>query len=222
MHYEPFLPITASVPWVLGVFVGCLFVFHIALVQVWKLQAVSWKRVDYVWLGITALGLLGAVSEVRRMVADNQIATQRSILVSAYDDLRREIHFMTSAAVCRQFVRSEHSPQDFDAIQREYDSVCQFAKQLQSRVPSDPPADLQGLALTERPRVTDDVLRNILDGLDRESESYIRARRAFNQTLAATQRNSLDVTLVFLWPLLLAVALALRITKVTGEIRLQA
>lgn len=220
MQYEPFYPISANLPWVLGVFFASLLLFHVLLIWVLEVGAVTWKQIDYVWLAIAALGLLGAVSEVRRMVAQNQLGRQQSILTWAYEDLRREAEFMIGPAVCRQFVRSKYSRPDFDAIQQEYDAACQFARQMLTRLPSDPPPDLQGLRLADRPKVTDPVLQQVFEGLSREVESYLRARRAMDQTIAATKRTPLEDTLALFGPLLLAVALALRMTKVSGEIRM--
>ncbi len=222
MQYEPSFPITASVPWIIGVFFCSLVIFHVAFVRVLKLRAVTWKKLDYVWLGIAALGLLGAASEVRRTAAADQLSNQRSILNWAYDDLRREVGFMSGAAVCRHFVRTDYSGADFDAMQREYDAVCEFAKQLSTRLPAEPPPDLEALRLGDRPKTTDVILRYVFAGLDRESGSYLHARRALDQTVAASQRTVGEKTLGVLGPLLLAIALALRITKVSGEIRLQA
>lgn len=151
----------------------------------------------------------------------SQIEKQQSILASAYGDFGREVRFMTGPAVCRTFARGPLSPPDFDAGQREYDKACDFARQLLNRLPSTPPANLSALRLDERPHITDDVLRDSFAGLDREAESYLRAKEALDQTVSASDRTSLDETLAVFSPLLLAVALALRITKVTGEIRLQ-
>lgn len=222
MAHEPFFPITASASWVLGTFAVCLLLFHIIFIECLKLSAIQWKRIDYVWLGLATLGLLIGVSEVRRTFAEGQIGVERSLVQSRFDDVRREVRFLTGNAVCRQFVRSAWSPANLDASQQEYDAVCEFAKQVQKRIPLEPPANLASLGLTERPRVTDLSLLDMLKGLDERSDWYLHARKTYEDTVVASKQTELEGFLTVLAPLLLALALALRITKVTGEIRLQA
>lgn len=222
MAHEPFFLITASASWMLSVFVCSVLIFHVVFLKLWKLGAIGWKRVDYVWLAMATLGLLGGVSEVRRVFAVGQIATEQSLVQSTFEDLRHEIRFLNSAAVCRQFIRGEFSPPDFDAIQKEYDAVCDFAKRILGQLPEGPPADLSQLHLDDRPHVTAKSLLDTLKGLDDRAAWYRRARKTYDDTVEASGRTSFESSALIMAPLLLAVALALRITKVTGEIRLKA
>jgi hypothetical protein len=222
MDYQPFFPVTASLTWVLVVFGTCLLVFHVAFVWLWRLGRTGWRVVDYVWLTIAVLGLLAGVAEVRRMFAVAQIEGQRSLMLSRYGDLRREVRFLSGDVVCRRFVRSEYSPPTFDADQQEYNAVCDFARQLYARMTAEPPENLESLGLTNRPRVTQRSLTDMLKGLDDYAAWFVKAQNAYSQTVMAAERSDLEKTLTAMSPLFLAVALALRITKVTGEFKLGA
>ena len=65
------LPFTASTWTILLIFVVLLIVFDLILVRWLKLGNFAWKIVDYIWLGVGALGLIGAASQSRQITATN-------------------------------------------------------------------------------------------------------------------------------------------------------
>lgn len=219
-HQLPF-PITASPKWIYGIFFGFLIIFHVLFLKVWPLDKKRWQIVDYLWLGLAVLGLFAGTAQVRKIVAQNQISLENTYMVSTYERLKDQISFLTSSAVCRKFNRTEYSPKNFDAIQIEYDNVCSFGGQLNSRTPADPPEDLKVLKLDEHPTVTDGLLTDMLSSVKEKAKIYIEARRVYDQTVDAQNSTYLEIVLTFSAPLLLAIALALRITKVTGELRMK-
>ena len=223
MPYEPRLPVTASTGWILGVFTFSLLVFHVVFLKLYPLTKVGWKRIDYVWLGIAALGLIAATAEVRRLVAGNLVAGERAYMAGAYDRLRDRIRFLTGPVVCRQFVRSEWSPPNLDEIQREYDRACALAQQLSRTLSEEGPSDMTSLKAAARSSFTDRALNDMFEDVDRSAEDYLKAKQRVDEfERASRERSAAEETLAISAPLLLAIALALRITKITGEIRLEA
>jgi hypothetical protein len=219
MGGQPFFPYTASFAVVMVVFGTCLMIFHVAFVWKWKLRRTGWKIVDYIWLTMAVLGLVAGVSEVRRMFAAAQIESQRSLMLSRYEDLRRAVQFLSGDAICRQFVKSEYSPPNLESIQQEYNQVCDYARQLYAKMTPKPPEDLESIGITDRPSVAQRLLSDILNRLDDHAAWFLSAKSAYRHTVKAAERSALERTLMAMSPLLLAVALALRITKVTGELK---
>lgn len=222
MTFEPFFPITADPTWLLSTFAVALLLFDLILVRWLRLGRKAWKRVDYMWLAVSAVGLLGTATDVRRMMASSQMGYANGYKASAYGLLLDEVGTLGSIAVCRPFTRSEWSPSNLDEIQREYDSVCDFGRQLRSGLPSEPPEKLDTAPFVKRPSVTDRMLKQIYSELDSEVGRYESVETAIAKTTAAAGRSSGELTLSILSPLLLAIALALRITKVTGELKSEA
>lgn len=218
---EPSLPITTSALWTLGIFGIALVVSHIALVWIIRLDKIGWKKVDYIWLGFTALSLLTAASEVRRLVATHWLTSEERYRDAAYEWLRDNAEFMRGGAVCVEFVRSEFSPSNFDEVQTQFRKVCDYGKRLYASLPTQPPEAPLGLKLPARPAVTDRGLLGYYEMFDNAWKDYIQAEHWVKKLDAATTRTDTEETFVLLSPILLAVALALRITKVTGEIRLE-
>ncbi|MBI4317544.1 MAG: hypothetical protein HY675_03560 [Chloroflexi bacterium] len=222
MELEAILPITADPWWMLGVFALLLLVFHVLFLKVWKLSRLGWKRVDYFWLGCAALGLLAGATEVRRLLAGNLVEGQRQYVAASYDSIRVQLRLMTGAVVCRQFQRTEFSPHDLEQVQKEYDAVCSFAKQAQQRLSPEPPESVEVLKSMTRPVVGDQLLNDILTEFDLTTREYERIRRLFDDMRVASERSTAETAFAIAAPLLLAFALALRITKVSGEIALEA
>ena len=229
MPAEPFMPITANLVVVLVAFVVLLLVFDILLVR-WKpLGKVAWKRVDYIWLGFAALGLLGSVAEVRMASASAQVAMYEVRVVAAFRAVQSLVNLdaSTPGAICRTFIRSAFSPppDEFQRVQNEYNVACDWVKSVHAIVaelsPS-PPQRLDSTRWPPRPQVSDGALLDMFRGLDRQMEYWSRSFDSFEAVRAKSRATAAEETIMFLGPFLLAVALALRITKVTGEIRLEA
>jgi hypothetical protein len=218
---EPSLPFTASAFWTLSIFLIGLAVFHLFLVVIVKLDNVSWKKVDYIWLGLTALSLLTASSEVRRLVATNLTPSEMIYHDSAYERLRYQANFMRSGAVCLEFGRSELSTPDFDESQAQFRKVCEYGRRLYASLPTKPPGELGELKLPVRPTVSDESLLNYYKWFDDTLSEYAQAEHQFRKLKAATEKTDTEEMLVFFAPIFLAVGLALRVTKVTGEIQLE-
>lgn len=221
MTHEPFFPITASAVWVFGIFFFLLVIFHLTFLRFWKLSEKGWKYVDYIWISFAVLGLFAGTIEVRRFVAENQVSMQKAYMISEYSDLIREIGFLQGAAVCRKFNRTEWSPQNFDEIQNEFDKICSFARDLNKRMPNDPPEDIRELNILSYPAVKDVVLQDMLKRLPYCVKKYEDARKVYKETESAIHRSEIEIVFFILGPFFLAIALALRITKVTGELMLK-
>lgn len=86
MNYE--LPVLIRTGWVFGVFAVALIGFHLVLVFWLKLGRTAWKRVDYIWLIIGALGILSALERPREVVSKNLERTAQERLASECSEVR--------------------------------------------------------------------------------------------------------------------------------------
>jgi hypothetical protein len=216
--------ITSNVWLLLGTLVVFLVILHVVLIYWMKLNKVWWKRVDYIWLAFAALSLLGAASEVRRLIAGNLVELQRHRVISDYNFLRQQAEFGTGPVYCRKFIPSEFSPSNLGELQRDYDLACEYYKALYASLPQQNPDKLEQvniLGALKKPAVSNKGLREDFDRIDELISLYNRSQDELNKLTEAQQRSRYEVDFIVLSPLLLVFALALRITKVTGEIRLE-
>ncbi len=208
----------------LGIFVFFLFTLDIILVRWLKLGKTAWKRVDYIWLAVAGLGLLSTSSEARRLLATNLIENQKVFTAALYSHFQQQVQFGTGPVICRQFVRTQYSPENLDEAQREYDVACEYFKSLVTVLPATVSEEFDRVEIPsslKRPSVTDRILIEDFKRLDQAFGDYDQAQQVLEELVASQSRSNLEMTVAILGPLLLAFALALRITKVTGEIKLE-
>ena len=221
------LPLFTSLKVVLLVFVGALALFHVVLVFTVKLNKKAWIWVDYFWLAFALIGLVGQVAESRRITAEGLRSMSEARVESNFRILRDRLDFYAnSQAFCRQPVRTTSSPpeQEFNRIKIEFDRACEWAKEYASNVPRTVQPPFAEVAWDEFPSAQNDpnsVTKDSVDSIHQSVEEYNLLVREHSKLTASQGKSEFEKTLAMLSPVLLAVALALRITKVTGEIRLQ-
>jgi hypothetical protein len=215
------LPIFASYRWVLIVFFGALVFFHVVLVLAWPLGKIGWKRVDYVWLLFGLLGVLGGVGSVRQRLAEGLLPRAKQLAQAQATWVIGRIDFGASPVVCRKFEPSILVPRDeeFDRRQREFDTLCAWFTTAKSRVanglPEEQPLTLERLGGSPAPTGADPWM---VATLNEAVTGYNQAQDALEHLRREASQSEGEFTLVVLAPFLIAVAIALRMTKVTGEL----
>ena len=215
-------PLWTSPGWIFAVFVSSLVVFHLMFVWPRNLTKRGWKVVDYFWLGVGLLGVIGSVGIGRQAIAENLLTTARARVNFFASEVESALRFGTSGAICRRFVRTEFSPppEEFDRLQREFDAQCAWFTQAIERLKASPLAKREPLRF-------EDLGGSPPVGADRwTSEHAHETVSRYNAAVAELERLShdakrtdLELALLIVGPFLLVVALALRIAKVTGELR---
>lgn len=217
------LPPMVTRTWLIVTFVAALVVFHAGFVWLGSLRRRDWIIIEYIWLLTAFFGVLGSLGGARRIVAENMRAMAANRLEFHSSMIIERIEFGTSSAVCRQFIRNEFSPPEaeLDRLQAGYDSLCSWFTAAKERAP---------LELSERASVTLAQLGGVPPPLggDRETvQDLAKAVEYYNGTLAvlgrldnAAERSEGEMVFDLLGPYMVIIALALRVTKATGEARL--
>lgn len=166
--------------------------------------------------------MVGSTGVGRQAISQNLLTTAHALVEGLASEVESALHFGTSGAICRRLVRSEFSPPqaEFDRIQREFDAQCAWFTQALERLKTSPFPRRQPLSLEDLggapPKGADDwTSRHVRETVDR----YNAAVAQFERLSEDTRRTDLELTLIVVGPFLLVIALALRIAKVTGEIR---
>ncbi len=218
------LPFTASTWTILLIFVVLLIVFDLILVRWLKLGNFAWKIVDYIWLGVGALGLIGAASQSRQITATNFLPFAVEVKTMTFQSAQQYVSgYRGSPIICRTFTRTEFSPppEELDRISKEYATVCTWFEQLYAVFPqTEPTGGIDPTGFPVPPEVTSRDLQDIIGGFARTLDPYNVHATYVENLRRKAQRSEAETSLMIVIPLLLAIALALRITKVTGEIKL--
>lgn len=223
MESEFTLPFFAQIKWILLVFVASLIVFDLVLVR-WKpLSKKAWKRVDYVWLAVGALGLVSAVQGPRELIIGNFLPSAENRLDSALLTLQSSVRFGHSELYCRKFGPIENTARraELERIQSEYKATCEWFIEISSLFPKKV-ADLNGPisldSLPKPPETNEEMLRTTIEQVAKEISRLNDEISILNRLKDESKRTLPEDIMKAFGPLLLALALALRITKVTGEV----
>ena len=214
-------PFLAS-PLIMGaILLAALILFHVFLVWIGPLALSqrAWKKVDYIWLGVAAIGVIGTAGSIRREIAKNFTSEAEAHAQTTYRFARYQIQQLSEGAVCRLFVRSQFSPPNLEQVQAEYDRVCAFGKDAIAKIPTQMPGEIAFPDFGPWPDVKNEMLKQMFSEDQRRIDEYKDERQKLEEIRRDAQYSSLDSSVLFLSPLLIAIALALRITKVTGELR---
>jgi len=195
---------------------------HALFLWIFPLGEVTWKRVDYVWLFAAALGVLASSGKAARFIAENQLKNfQEPATISSYEFLRADIKSGAEGSVCVALHRSADSPTDFDDRAKERQLICEQYKKLDAQMPEsvEPPfkslKELGFVPLTGNPQ----YVTASFDLANRDVEEYELNRKMYDEISERTKSSKWENAYLAMGPLLLAVAVALRITKTSGEIR---
>lgn len=218
------LPFWSSTAWLVGVFFGSLILLHLLLVRWMPRSARQWKQIDYVWLAIAAIGLFGALETPRAMASRGRESLAQSRLDFSVERLYDSAQFGTSIAICRRFSPSSLVAEaDRLSLQAEFDGACSWFKfaleQVASRrhelASADEPVKLD---LPQRPETDEEGLTFAYANFDQTLQDVHQYKTAVSEMRQAQQETGFETTLKIFGPFLVAFALALRITKVSGEL----
>jgi hypothetical protein len=219
------LPFITSAGWMAFIFVLALAIFHGILVYLWPLGKIGWKKVDYIWISFALIGVFAAISESRQIFARGTKIYADARLVGSFERIRSDLDVLSSSGViCRQFARSDFSPppEVFERIQQQHNLACERAKELSSQFPqslSDIQKEIDLKQFEPDPNITDRIVKLQLQRLQNSATNFNRVWEARQKLAKQLERNDFEIFLVIISPLLIVLAVALRLTKVTGEIK---
>lgn len=208
---------------VLLTFLISTFIFHLLFIYIWKFDEKWWKRTDYAWLLIGILGLFPVIQKAKSVLAgaDNYMCEGRAS--GELYTLRLIINSGTGPAFCRSFTRTEWSPKNLDEIQVEYDRACDFFRYATASIDTngtlvDPNLILS--VMSKRPSSNDTMIKDVYRDIDSIVLRYSNLYALSVASRKEMQTYDFDPFLTVISPFCLAIAFALRLSKVTGELRL--
>lgn len=202
-------------------FVFMYYFFCWSLISVFRLGEIGWKRVDYAWLLLASLALISATQAVRVdwFQTDYQLAQQAQ--AGLQRRVATEIEDMLGVEHCKAAI-ARYEPQDAAQVSSLCERFAALERTADGRLSVLAEVKVQQALGDIRGEYTAAPIRQWLQGLS-ESLKELEQQRAEVQrlyglvTVSATER-----LYSYFVPLLLVIALALRPSKVTGEVLLKA
>ncbi len=177
---------------------------HLVLVWPRNRPLKFWKYVDYIWLSLATIGVLGAASNVRITVAANwavQEKTQGVFSLRLVKDVfytDPESHYFGM-----KFIKTDNSPPDFEETQKQYDIAHEWYQEAWRFAQDINVPELPDISLQDFPPInfnhgslneTVDWLKKRIDDYSVERLEYLdteklAAKKEWEETLA-TSRHS--------------------------------
>ena len=215
----------ALLPWftdfylVIGVFIGALILCHMLLIFIYPQSAIYWKRVDYVWLLMACIGLVSSVGAGKEVILKNAIGTEIKRLNNARDHFLYVTKDEAASLVCFKVNRNEatQTELEFKKYQEEFDAQCSWFKVVESYL---------NVLLQEQPSEEFHYSTSYPHGGEQAAyKQYLVAEKIYNDEVHSVRQlngmsamTPLEERAKLFGPIVLALALALRITKVTADV----
>jgi hypothetical protein len=207
---------------------GLMVILHLLLVWIrpLRLTATGWKRTDYLTVTLTSLSLISAVAATRQLqlpIIDATLGArlrEQNAWVTHQLDWTRN-YFCVTLAQGQPDANYPDYPGRAHVLEQERRACDWFsrARVLLEQERAKPDAKVGPELFADDREITHPTAREYIDGLFRDTTTLrdlVEQRDDMRQRLA---RQEIDIYLTLFAPLLLAIAFALRITKVTGELR---
>lgn len=206
-------------------FITLLIILHI-FIFLKNLNELDWKVVDYGWLILTIVGVIGISGDIQRYMAESFLKNlEIPRLETSYNHLYDLLKDGSSpnSIFCKEYVYeiSEFglSKEDFDQFKNLRKKQCEDISRIAKQLPNEniePFIDLSELNLPKNidSLIDDHYLTTYKQYLDNYNEQYI----VYKNTKDKTDLSGFLFYLYLFSPLLICAGLAVRITKATGEI----
>ncbi len=198
-----------------------LVIFHYFLVYKNNLSKKAWKKVDYYWLGVASIGLISLAADVRINVAKKFISSEITYANTTLGAVKIITDNPENSHFCMTLTKMYSSPSDFDDTELQYQLGCKWLKETSEYFQKVQKNEVPDISFEDLPPVTFDnvVLNKDVASIKRWLDEYQIQLGVLKGTKEAAEPSGFESILFYFAPFLLCIALALRITKVTGEIR---
>ncbi len=214
------LDLTSNIYWVIGIFMFFTLFLHLIFVRWFPLSLRIWKMADYLWLILVFLSILGLVGEARQFRAQSTHQESEWLVTQGMIEVRNwytNYHIL----ICEEAEKLKEK----NLENTKYPALCDFLEgsindlnllqRTESEFPELTPSLSKGLA--EYTAIIPRLEQNILK---RRIAHYNEKRALHIVNITESKRSRLQMILLILAPVMFALALAIRFTKVTAEYRL--
>ena len=223
------LPWPAHIENAILTFVICLLLFHVFLVYpvfakfgIHPLDDIWWKRVDYIWVGLASLSIISGAAEARKAMSSALYNQTTARIISDANYVKREVRRWEDVYCNARRVRSELSPSNFDELVSEEKLACRWVQDtLVYLIDRDAEFERGNFSISLPPYKIQDPYS--LQGIHRIEDlvrDFVDFKNYQKGLAAGKDRTELELVLLVLSPVMFAAAVALRLAKVTGEVRI--
>lgn len=197
-------------------------VLHLVLVWPRNRPLKFWKCMDYIWLSLATISVLATATDVRIKIAENWVVQDKA-RAEIYLELIKDVFYIPpeSHYYGIKFNKTENSPSDLEELQKQYAIAFEWYKEAWRIAQDINISDLPDISLKDFPEVhfNDVSLNETVDWLEKRIDNYSVEKQKYLKTAGLATIRDWEEALAYFAPFLLCSAIALRLAKVTGELR---
>jgi hypothetical protein len=195
-------------------------VLHLLLVFPKNLSKKAWKKMDYLWLCLTMAGLISATNTVNSELSKGELEDALYRGKFNLKLIQEDLSPQRSTWVCTTLVRDEYSPHNFDEIASDFKKACAWRAMVFEQISRIDTSDMSKILVNKIPQLQVkeetilDYEKQILSRIDEYNKLVTQKENAKIKITSSSNQQ-----LTFFAPLLLILGFALRLTKISGELR---
>lgn len=221
-----FLSFVTSPLYLFVLFLVLAVLLHLYILYIKNPSDITWKKVDYLWLSLTLIGVFSASGNIERYVSTSLLSNQEiPRLQSSYNMLYDFFSWRASPTRSWYCQNDEYEEGlliekvEFEKNINLLNQQCLYFQQKLKELPKeivDPYPSLDDLNLP----------RNLPSGVNsNENNTYRKFLNIYEEqyliyidTKEKTKMSELEFLMLFFSPIFFCLGLAIRVTKVTGDI----
>ncbi|HCG8254150.1 TPA: hypothetical protein NJ905_004457 [Vibrio parahaemolyticus] len=188
-------------------------IFHVPIWCGLNLSKRKWKRIDYLWPLLAGVGMLGAVSEIKAKTALGWQETEQVRAVSVLESIHQFSLDKLRSDICMGQVAIDDGVAYHQACSWYLETAMKFKNVDFAKLPE------SSLFYAEAPNL--EYIQGDKAWLNGMFQQYEARKAQYQKTVQAQLKQPHEELLWFISPYLVCFAIALRLTKVTAELRLE-
>ena len=207
------LSLTTNPLFIMAAFIAGLIIFHVVFIILTPLDAAQWKLIEYVWVTLALISVIGIFEEAKFFRAGQSIT---GIEMKVQKDFDRIDHWFNvyHDYACESDLDPEVIPDLCDWVQKRQEELAL----IQNTEPFPPP--IRSNLTRHFDKIKDGAFNHEKDTIDEYIFVYSKTRDTYLKTLKNLERSAVSQLLIAFGPLLLIIAIALKFSKISGEYRL--
>lgn len=202
-------------------FVGALLLFHLAFVWSRNLSQLAWKYVDYLWICMALLGAIAASGDIDRHLTEIEIEKSARVSASLYN-LFRELYLVNAPAyACVDVKNPGTADTQAPMYGEQFAKACDWFKVLAERFPRFTSNNYKKINFESLspPQFESKVFASVIEDMRILVSKYNASINVLHEVQKSGRLSRFEKLYIALWPIFLILAVAIRITRVSGEIK---
>lgn len=206
-----------------------VFIFHALFIFIFPKSKKFWKIIDYVWISLGIIGIIGSTFTLRKQYSDAKKTLLEYHLSADYDRLiemaewNKNYFISDGSGFKYEEFKDTKQADDFKKTEKFFVTFSELIYKLEDNVLSDKNLNYIDTINLNFKNFTDTIenndVKNIIKNVESSLTEIQKSKLNYTENKKLERTTSLNWILLFFSPYLFAIALAIRLTKVTAELK---